>query len=52
MTRHYDQGNSYKRRPLIATCYNFTVEFHGGDHGSTQEDMVLEKHLRFVDADP
>jgi hypothetical protein len=52
--RHYDQGNSYKRRHFTGVVYSFRglVHYHHGrKHGSMQADMVLEKELRVLHLD-
>lgn len=44
--RYHDQNNSYKGKYLTVAGLQFrglVHYFHGGKHGSTQADMVLEE---------
>ena len=46
MKRHHDQGKSYKGQHLIKAGLQVkgSVHYHHGrNHGSVQEDMVLEE---------
>jgi hypothetical protein len=51
--RHHDHFNSDKRKHLTGVGLQFRdlVHYHGGNHGSVQVDMVLEKELRVLHLD-
>jgi len=57
VTRHHDQGHSYKGQHLIGAglqAYRFrgSVYYHyGRKHGCIQEEMILEKELRVLHLD-
>jgi hypothetical protein len=49
--RHHDRGNLYKGKHLFVACLKFKgliYYHHGGKHGDTQTEMVLEKMLRVL----
>lgn len=55
MTCHHEQGNSYKGKHLIGPGLWFKglIHYHhGGEHGSIQADMVLEKEQRLDQLSP
>jgi hypothetical protein len=46
MKRNYDHGNSYEQKHLIGTGSPFrgsVHHHHGREHGSMQEDVILER---------
>lgn len=55
MKRHRDHRNSYKGKQLIRAdleVSSLVHNSHGGKHGSTQADMVLQRWLGVLRLDP
>ena len=54
MNRVHDNSNCYKGKYLIGDGLQFSGlvhHQHGGKHGSTKADMVLEKELKVLHLD-